>query len=474
VNRTFVLCTLLLLSLACSHDSNPTTVFPVQCTLPVPAGTSLAGAQVIELGTHLVNDTLTFDVPPNTGSITIVEQAAGNVPLTTVFVQSDAGSFSTDNSAVPRFVFFPDGGVAYDDFNSAGPDDGNGTSDPSTIYINFGQDSPVTASFTFPNTAASLTQPLAAGTWKFVVSDFALECTQTQCIDGGTNQDRYDVKVLLRPATGGSSLDVSFFLVGAATNPLTRQALTAANAPTDTFIQRMLSSYAGIFAKAGITVRNVSYVDVSPADRASFANITVSDQSGQGPCDQLDQMFAKLTAGRAGSSMNLFLVNQITDASPNGAGPTVGVDGTIPGPGGFDGTVHSGAAVSMADLYSGSCSGTQLDLPFCGADEVAYISAHETGHYLGLFHTTEINGGLVDPLIDTPKCDCKVCAAQADQPNCGGSSAPSMLGALCNGDVKPACGGADNLMFWILDPDLSKGTLSGQQGQVMRLNPLIQ
>jgi hypothetical protein len=30
--------------------------------------------------------------------------------------------------------------------------------------------------------------------------------------------------------------------------------------------------------------------------------------------------------------------------------------------------------------------------------------AHEIGHYLGLFHTTETDGSTTDPLDDTPNC----------------------------------------------------------------------
>ena len=35
-----------------------------------------------------------------------------------------------------------------------------------------------------------------------------------------------------------------------------------------------------------------------------------------------------------------------------------------------------------------------------------------------------------------------------------------------------ACGGADYLMFWTLS-DKSAGNLSPQEGQVMRMNPLV-
>ena len=32
------------------------------------------------------------------------------------------------------------------------------------------------------------------------------------------------------------------------------------------------------------------------------------------------------------------------------------------------------------------------------------VLAHEVGHYIGLFHTTESFGGGEDPLQDTPEC----------------------------------------------------------------------
>ncbi len=180
-----------------------------------------------------------------------------------------------------------------------------------------------------------------------------------------------------------------------------------------------------------------------------------------------------LSAAHPGNTMNLFLVQSIRSTSSSG-GSVVGIDGTIPGPSSLNGTVHSGAAVSQADLFAGTC-GTQTDLLRCGADTVAYIAAHETGHFLGLFHLTEKTGDYFDPLNDTPKCPCTTCASAADKPNCGskpGPSEPTLSAVQCF--VSPSCSGGDNLMFWQLDGQVSAGTLSPQQANVMRLNPLVQ
>ncbi|HEX9578959.1 MAG TPA: hypothetical protein VF993_14495, partial [Myxococcales bacterium] len=152
----------------------------------------------------------------------------------------------------------------------------------------------------------------------------------------------------------------------------------------------------------------------------------------------------------------------------------------------FTGTVHSGAAVSLADLFSiqsgGSCTGA-IDLR-CGADVTAYIAAHETGHFLGLFHTTESTGNYFDPISDTPKCACMTCATSTDLSKCAkpDTTGPTLQAdRCCFGSSSAACQapsstclGGDNLMFWQLYGGLSKGTLSAQQGSVMRLNPLLQ
>src|SRR5205814_1494145 len=118
------------------------------------------------------------------------------------------------------------------------------------------------------------------------------------------------------------------------------------------------------------------------------------------------QMFT-LSSAHPGNTMNLFLVQGLHDPNPSTSGTIVGIDGTIPGPSSFNGTVQSGAVVSMADLFStfsGTCPIGSYDLCRSGADLTAFIAAHETGHFLGLFHTSEQECDVFDPLSDTLKC----------------------------------------------------------------------
>src|SRR5207244_3113034 len=127
----------------------------------------------------------------------------------------------------------------------------------------------------------------------------------------------------------------------------------------------------------------------------------------------------------------------------------VGIDGTIPGPSSFSGTVHSGAAVSLADLFSPPICDPNINIGACGADQVAFIAAHEAGHFLGLFHTTEADGRYFDPLTDSAKCPCTQCASSTDLPNCstgGTADHPVFLRATQCVNAGAGCGGGSNLM----------------------------
>jgi hypothetical protein len=73
---------------------------------------------------------------------------------------------------------------------------------------------------------------------------------------------------------------------------------------------------------------------------------------------------------------------------------------------------------------------------------MAVTCAHEVGHYLGLYHTSESDGRLHDPIADTPECD-------------GGT----------------ACTDASNVMFWTGGGRRSQ--LSAGQAAVMRHHPLV-
>ena len=455
---------------ACSSSPNCETC-PAQGNACVPPGactpsscdrsivtSALPAAQVQALGVHKVGTELTFAVPSSAGSVTIVQQA--KIAGLTVTYHNQI----IDNSAVPLTITFPDGGVAYDDNVDAGNPSPDGGEDPSGRYASYGGGTPNTAAFTIPNTSASLAAGVPEGTWKFVVNDYANECTLLSgCSDGGSADSMYDVSVITRTQPPGSTLDVAFYIVADMSNPVSGAQLRAANATSDTSVNRMVQSFQGILAQASITA-NVTFYDVGASDRARFGtNLSVTNT---GPCEEMNQMFT-LSSANGGNVMNLFLVQGLQSSDSNGSFYVVGVDGTIPGPSSFDGTVQSGAVVSIADLYARTsyCTGG-LNVN-CGADSVAYVAAHETGHFLGLFHTTEREGDIFDPITDTPKCPCSTCASTADRPRCGTSNPPNMLASSC---VSSSCGGGDNLMFWLLAPG---GKLSPQQAQVMRLNPLV-
>ncbi len=211
--------------------------------------------------------------------------------------------------------------------------------------------------------------------------------------------------------------------------------VTAASAPTDPKVQAMMAEFTRIYATSGIAIGVVGYFDVPASSAASFAVIDTTD----GKDSELRKLF-EISAGAPNNAMNFFLVREIKGGS---AGFTIlGVAGGIPGIPFEQGTNASGVAVTAMDLQMSPAS-------------VARTMAHEGGHWLGLWHTSEQNGTMFDPLADTPECPV---AQDADK----------------NKIVTSAeCGsfGASNLMFWEAGPTASN--VSGNQGFVLVRNPVV-
>ena len=431
---------------------------PSGCQRPIHPS-ALPASQVQSFGTHRVGDAIRFEVPPGTGTLSIVSQAV--TAIDTVNYQGQV----IPNTVVPTLLTAPDGGLLYDD-NVQPPNDPSGT------LVYYGADSPSTGAFTLPNTTPMLAAVqegggFAPGSWSFTVNDFALECTTTAGCDGGTASGSYDVRVLTEPGPTPSTgtIDVAFYLVGA-------NGITSASAPGNSHVKRMVQTLGTLFDNAGICLGTVTFWDVPAWAQTLYANGIDADRTG--PCDNLSQMS---TLARDENTLNFFLVGSI-NASVAG-GTVVGVDGTIPGPSSIGGTIHSGAAVSAADLSSGTCTGS-LNLAACGADVVGYIAAHEGGHWLGLYHTSESDGETFDPIADTPTCVCDTCVSPSQRPNCATPgrappSHPTLVGPSDCRQGTAACGGADNLMFWGLEQSIgAHGHLTAQQSQVMRTNPVVQ
>jgi len=216
--------------------------------------------------------------------------------------------------------------------------------------------------------------------------------------------------------------------------------LDAASAPEDSALQTALNTLRSVYAQRGIQVGAVHYCDLSEADRERFAVI----DSIKGPSSELSRMFTASARAEAlgcsgGPALNYFLVQEVVGGRAGFI--LLGLAGGIPGPA-VHGTSHSGVAVTTAGFQF---KPRQLGLTM----------AHEGGHYLGLFHTTEAEGQAFDPLPDTPEC--------------GPDEDRDADGVLDYEECRTA--GASNLMFWAAGSAASQVT--DDQGFILLRNPAV-
>ncbi len=440
------------------------------CAQPVQP--ALAG-DVQERGEHAVGDAVSFEVPPGTTGFTIVSQEVDGSAVDAVTV----GDASLPNSVFPLRILRPDGAPFYEGF--AEPPSTGGYPDYTQALAFYFGVIPSSGSMTVPNTTPALDLvrsegQLPGGTWRFTLTDLARECALASGCTGGSTAGRYDVKVLTRrgglAATG--TLDLELYLVSSAHPEYTAAAATGDPASSRTAAQfrRLVDGLAALFGRAGICLGTVTFHDVPDWVRTE---LSAPDIDVEGPCSDLSRLF-RLAVAR--DAVHLFLVDELLTAQDGETSMVVGLDGSIPGPSGVPGGINSGAAVVLADLgftpdvLPNACDpGQPFRLGVCGTDAVAYIAAHEAGHWLGLYHPTESGGVDFDPLSDTATCPCNACGGPLSA-RCGnGAELPA---SSCAGEPA-ACAGADNLMFWQIHPGHATGALSPQQGEVMRLNPAI-
>jgi hypothetical protein len=204
-------------------------------------------------------------------------------------------------------------------------------------------------------------------------------------------------------------LDLNVFYAGGGEN-----VVQGGYHPGEPRVATMLENLDRRFQELGLSLGEIREHDVVGALREELSVLEVPKRKvGEREIDgrplRLDELF-RLSAGVDSVGINVFLIRDM--------GAYIGIAGGIPGVLGVHGTDRSGVALA-ADVLG--------DL-----GDADLVLMHEIGHFLGLFHTTESSGTVLDPLSDTPEC-----SRDAD------TDEDQTLSSTECGDH-----GADNLMFW--------------------------
>ena len=232
---------------------------------------------------------------------------------------------------------------------------------------------------------------------------------------------------LLQEQTPGTTIDLNIYLVGVPN-------ITAQSAANNANMQAMLAAFNSIYDKAGVQVGQVRYLDVTQEQAQRYAVI------------RSDEVVSELAAisTRPGTttddalSLNIFFVRAF--AMDGGA---IGVSLGLPGPAGLHGTPASGV-VFTSEFLGQRFQDRFSNEPVDGNAYTGIVMAHEVGHYLGLFHTSETSGQVIEPLMDTPSCPRR--------------------------DFPTRCPDLNNLMFPLAG--ISHTEVSADQATMIQANPL--
>ena len=268
---------------------------------------------------------------------------------------------------------------------------------------------------------------------------------------GDNNKDGY-ANVLV-PQSPSFSAKAGKWTFTAYNNDRVKLALRTGTAPSDATIavqpfitgttwsvvdlSDALSIMSGIYMKNGVTLNIKSTITITETEynavSKNFTNATTSALVKKGSSD----------------AVNIFFIEDYSGSGSGMLGNAAGMPGSM-------GDVNSWNGV-LASLTA-HATGTALDAQLLGE-----TAAHEMGHQLGLFHTTEKEGTVFDILSDTPEC----LSSSKDNDSNGTITAEE-----CDGF------GGDNLMFWTTWSVASRSagkkqeTLSSHQQYVLKYSPM--
>ncbi len=222
---------------------------------------------------------------------------------------------------------------------------------------------------------------------------------------------------LLRRRDNGTVFDIDAYLVGGGGWRSPRGEIPAQ-------LARGLADLRELLRPIGLSLGDVRVHEVVGGLRRRF-EVLEGEAGLLGAPRDLPPLY-RLSAGGNRPSVNIFFVRMIEGA--------LGIASGVPGPHGMNGTGASGVAISVDFLPDTSILGMVL--------------AHEIGHFMGLFHTSELDGTFSEPLTDTAEC--------------GPDRDADLDGFLLPDECIDA--GADNVMFWAGEGR----ALSPQQADLMR------
>ncbi|MGE0792071.1 MAG: hypothetical protein AB7S26_40735 [Sandaracinaceae bacterium] len=223
-------------------------------------------------------------------------------------------------------------------------------------------------------------------------------------------------RVVAQRSNPGVTLDIDVYLVGG-------QDLRSPDGSVPPVIRQGVQAAGAILASTGLMIGDVRVHEVVGQLRQRYAILEMGSSPTGWP-EELPALY-RLSAGANRPSVAVFYAREIDGA--------LGIASGIPGVQILPGTGSSGVALA-GDMIR--------------RNELGMVMAHEIGHYMGLFHSSELDGSVNDPHPDTPEC-------RADRDTDGdGLLAP----------FECAGAGGDNLMFWA-----GQGTvISPGQAEIMR------